>query len=68
MKKLWKVRVNQWGWDSPKTYYAESREAAAAIGEKFPASDNVEYAGNFTDAQAAWLLDVDDIFEFGYAN
>lgn len=58
MKKLWKVAVNNWGWNSPRTFYAESREAAAEIGEKFPASDGAEYAGNFTDENAAQLLNI----------
>lgn len=44
MKKLWSVKVNNWGWDSPKTLYAESRSAAEQI------------AGNFSDANAARLL------------
>lgn len=58
MKKLWCVTVNGWTWDRPRTFYAESREAAAEIAERFQAHDPVEYAGNFTDENAARLLEV----------
>lgn len=61
--KLWKVRVNQWGWDSPKTYYAASRKDAEAIALKYPASDPVTYAGNFSQDKAEWLLS-DSILSF----
>lgn len=56
MKKLWEVTVNQWGWDSPKTYYATSRKDAEAIAKKYPASDPVRYSGNYSDDKAEWLL------------
>lgn len=56
MKKLWKVVVNQFGWDRPKAYYATSKKDAVAIAEKYPASDPVEYAGNYSDDKAEWLL------------
>lgn len=52
MKKLWKVTVNQWGWDSPQTFYYESREEAEKDSAKYPASDGVEYAGQFTNIKA----------------
>ena len=55
MKKMWKVTVNGWGWDMPMTYFAESREEAQRVSEKHPASDGVEYAGRFTDENAADL-------------
>lgn len=55
MKKMWKVTVNGWGWDCPRTYFAESREEAQRVSEKHPASDGVEYAGRFTDEHAADL-------------
>ena len=45
MKKLWKVKVNNWGWDAPRTIYTESREEAEALYNKYPAADKVEYAG-----------------------
>lgn len=60
MKKLWRVTVNNWGWDQPRTIYAESRAEAEKIGSKYPASDRVEYAGNYTDENAERLLGVDD--------
>lgn len=63
--KLWKVTVNQWGWDSPKTYYAKSREEAEKIGSKYPASDAVKYAGNYSDEKAEWLLS-DSVQPFEY--
>lgn len=56
MKKLWSVKVNDWGWSSPKTIYADSRAAAEQIASRHPASDPVRYAGNFTDDRAARLL------------
>ena len=57
MKKLWKVEVNNWGWDEPCVLYAESREAAKEIANKYPVSDDVRYAGNFTEANACELLE-----------
>lgn len=56
MKKLWEVTVNQWGWGSPKTYYAASRDEAEVIAAKYPASDPVKYSGNYADNKAEWLL------------
>lgn len=56
MKKLWSVKVNNWGWDSPKTIYADSRSTADQIASRHPASDPVQYAGNFSDARANHLL------------
>ena len=58
--KLWKVRVNNWGWDSARTYYFKSREEAKEFSNKYPASDDVEYAGNFTEKNAKYLLGEDD--------
>lgn len=56
MVKLWRIRVNNWGWDNPRTYYAESREKAEEIGNKFPAADAVQYAGRFTEENAKILM------------
>ena len=53
--KLWKVTVNNWGWDNPRTIYTKSRAEAAKIAEKYPAADKIEYAGNFTDENAERL-------------
>ena len=52
MKKLWKVTVNDLGWDHPQTEYFETKEEAEAYADKFPASDKVKYAGRFTDRNA----------------
>lgn len=57
--KLWKVKVNGWGWDYPITIYAKSRREAEEIAERYPARDNVEYAGNFTEANAREMLGED---------
>ena len=57
MIKLWRVTVNNWGWDSPKTFYAVSRDYAEKIRAKYPAADPVQYAGNYTEDNAARLLD-----------
>ena len=54
--KLWKVRVNNFGWNSTRTFFAASRKACEEIANKFPASDDVEYAGNFSEANAEELL------------
>lgn len=54
--KLWKVRVNNWGWDRPCTMYARSRREAEEIADKYSAADDVQYAGNFTEANARELL------------
>lgn len=56
MTKLWSVTVNDWGWDQPKTIYAPSREEAERAAARFECSDPVEYAGNFSDRNAAVLL------------
>ena len=56
MVKLWKVTVNNWGWDNPRTYYAVSREEAEKIRSKFPAADPVQYAGRWTEENAKNLL------------
>lgn len=55
MKKLWKVRVNNYGWDYPVTYYFESRKEAEDFAKKHPAYDDVRYAGRFTDDNADFL-------------
>lgn len=65
MKKLWKVSVNNWGWDRPRTKYFESRDEAEKYADKFPASDNVEYAGRFTDANADILTGKYNPYEYG---
>ena len=57
--KLWKVRVNNWGWDSPRTKYARSRREAEEIADRYPAANAVQYAGNFTEANAHELLEED---------
>lgn len=49
--KLWKVRVNNFGWNSTRTFFAASRKECEEIADKFPASDDVEYAGNFSEAK-----------------
>lgn len=53
--KLWKVTVNNWGWDAPRTLYFKSREEAVEARAKYPAADNVEYAGAFAAEKAAKL-------------
>ena len=55
--KLWSVKVNNWGWDSARTLYAESKEAAAKMAAEFPAADRVKYAGNFREETAAEMLE-----------
>ena len=52
MTKLWKVVVNNWGWDEPRTLYFYSRADAEKAVEKYPASDRVQYAGRFNDLKA----------------
>lgn len=54
--KLWKVTVNDWGWDSPRTFYCRSKEQAREIQKEYPASDDIEYAGMFTEDKAKYLL------------
>lgn len=58
--KLWKVTVNNWGWDNPRTYYFKAKDEAQEFSNKYPASDGVEYAGNFTDKNAKRLLCEDE--------
>ena len=55
--KLWKVTVNNWTWDAPRTYYAPSRAEAERIAGNFPAADRIQYAGNFNPDTAGALLD-----------
>ena len=55
MKKLWKVTVNRFGWNYPKTFYVNSRENAEKLSENYDCADPVLYAGNFTDDKAAEL-------------
>lgn len=55
MKKLYKVTVNNYGWDSARTLYFETKEAAQAAYEKYPAADRVQYAGRFSATRAAEL-------------
>ena len=56
MQKLYKVTVNDWGRSIPKIIYATSKETAEKIAARYPASDPVQYAGRYTDANAARLL------------
>lgn len=60
MKKLYKVTVNNYDWSSAKTLYFETKEAAQAAYEKYPAADPVQYAGNFSDSRAAELVQSED--------
>lgn len=60
MKKLYKVTVNNYGWDSTKTLYFETKEAAQAAYEKYPAADRVQYAGRFSETRAAELTHSED--------
>lgn len=57
MIKLWKVKCNEWGRDFPFVVYATSREEAEQKANKYHAHDCVEYAGNFTEANAKKLLE-----------
>ena len=41
MKKLYKVTVNNYGWDSARTLYFETKEEEQAAYEKYPAADRV---------------------------
>ena len=59
MTNLWKVTVNNWGWDRPMTYHFRTRKEAQEASNRYPASDGVEYAGNFTDMNAKRLLGED---------
>lgn len=56
MTKLYRVTVNNWGRSIPKTIYATSKETVKKIASRYPASDPVQYAGRYTDANAARLL------------
>lgn len=56
MIKLYKVTINNWGRSIPKIIYATSKEAAEQIASRYPASDPVQYAGCYTDANAKKLL------------
>lgn len=60
--KLWKVKVNNWGWPNPRTYFFRSKDEAWKFSNKYSASDGFEYAGNYTDKNARKLLceDSDD--------
>ena len=60
MKKLYKVTVNNYGWDTTKTLYFETKEAAQAAYEKYPAADRVQYAGRFSETRAAELTRSED--------
>lgn len=64
MVKLWKVKVNNWGWDYPATIYTKSREDAEKESEKYPVSDRVEYAGMFTEEKAKRMLSRDPMEEY----
>lgn len=55
--KLWKVTVNNWGWDQAQTLYAKSREEAQQIHDEYPAADDVQYAGNFREEKARELIE-----------
>lgn len=56
MTKLYKIIVNNWGWTAPKYLYAETKEEATKIYNRFPAADSIAYAGRFTDNNAKFLL------------
>ena len=62
--KLWKVKVNNFGWNAPSVIYASSREEAEEIYRKYPAADRVEYAGNFAEPKAKRLLGKEEKEEF----
>lgn len=55
--KLWKVTVNSWGWDQPRTLYFRDKSVASIFADRFPASDPIVYAGNFTEEKALPKLD-----------
>ena len=50
--KLWKVTVNSWGWDQPRTLYFLDKAVASIFADRFPASDPVVYAGNYSEDKA----------------
>lgn len=56
--KLWKVKVNAWGWIAPRSLFAKSAEEARDIASKFSASDPVKYAGRFNPDYARDLLEM----------
>lgn len=58
--KLWKVTVNNWGWDRPKTLYFRDKIIASSVSVIFPASDHVVYAGNCREDEALTKLDYTD--------
>lgn len=58
--KLWKVTVNNWGWDRPRTLYFRDKETAAIFADRFPAADPVIYAGNYSDDAALHNLEYTD--------
>lgn len=64
MIKLWKCRVNNWQWDYPRTIYATSREEAEQERNKYPACDEVQYAGRFTEKNAKKKLCADPMEEY----
>lgn len=58
--KLWKVTVRNWGWDSARTYYFKDKQEARKFSGKYPASDGVVYAGNYTEKNAKRFLFEED--------
>ena len=52
LKKLYKVTVNNYGWDAPKILYFYTKEEAQAAHDKYPAADTVQYAGRFAAKRA----------------
>lgn len=59
-RKLYKVTANNYGWDSARTLYFETKEEAQAAYEKHPAADRVQYVGRFSDARVAELTRSED--------
>ena len=60
--KLWKIDVNNWGWNDSKEFYFESKAAAEKALKAFPAG-NAKYAGNFTTENALELLSIWDEYD-----
>ncbi len=56
MTKLWSVTVNGIGMERPETIFAPSRAEAEKVAARYECSDDVEYAGNFSDRNAAERL------------
>lgn len=56
MTKLYKVTVNNFGWDRPATYFFRTKKEAEEFAEKYPASDKVKYAGRFKEENAKIYL------------